>query len=331
MAPLRVGFAGTPDFAATALASIIDAGFAVPVVLSQPDRPRGRGLVLQPSPVKRLALTHAIPVLQPPTLRAEDARQLLLAIPLDVLIVAAYGLILPPAILAWPRHGCLNIHASQLPRWRGAAPIQRAIEAGDVATGVTVMQMDAGLDTGPIISTLDVSITARETAGALLEKLARAGADAIVTTLQRLAREGALTSIAQPALGASYAAKIDRAGAALDWAASAIVLDRRIRAFDPIPGAHARLSGEALKVWAAHPCAEAAGAPGTAGDPGTIIAIAADGVDVACGEGVLRLTSVQPAGGRRMAAAAFAAGRALGTGARFEAPSTQPGAPLRAS
>ncbi|MEO6566687.1 MAG: methionyl-tRNA formyltransferase, partial [Casimicrobiaceae bacterium] len=190
--PLRVGFAGTPGFAAAALESILAAGFAVPLVMTQPDRPRGRGMQVEASAVKRLAQQHAIPVQQPASLRHDDARAAALAVSLDVLVVAAYGLILPPTVLAWPRHGCLNIHASLLPRWRGAAPIPRAIAAGDTATGVTIMQMDAGLDTGPMIDTTTVPIGPRDTAGVLHERLAVAGARAIVDVLTRLARDGAL-------------------------------------------------------------------------------------------------------------------------------------------
>ena len=315
---LRVGFAGTPEFAATALRVILAAGFSVPLVLTQPDRPRGRGLALAASPVKTLALAHALPCLQPASLKTEAGRDPVLAVPVDVLVVAAYGLILPPAVLAWPRHGSLNIHASRLPRWRGAAPIQRAIAAGDAGTGVTIMQMDAGLDTGPVIATVDVPIEPRETAGTLHDKLAAVGARAIVATLQQLAREGALTSVAQPEAGVTYAAKLSRAEAAIDWTLSAAVADRRIRAFNPVPGAHARLADLDLKVWAAEPLARITSGATPAAMPGTVLAVGAAGVDVACGDGVLRLTEVQPAGGKRMPAPAFATGRGLVPGQRFE-------------
>ncbi len=312
---LRVGFAGTPAFAAAALKAIISAGFAVPVVLTQPDRPRGRGMQVDPSPVKQLALQHAIPVQQPASLKADAARAAALAVPLDVLVVAAYGLILPRAILDWPRHGCINIHASLLPRWRGAAPIPRAIAAGDAATGVTIMQMDAGLDTGPMIATVPIAIALRDTAGMLHDRLAAAGGDAIVDVLRRLARDDAVASEPQPAEGATYAAKLERAEAAIDWTLPALAIDRRIRAFDPVPGAFTHWRDETVKVWSAHPSAARAGAP-----PGTVFGVGADGIDVACGEGVLRLVVVQPAGGKRMDAAAFAAGRALRPGMRFGAP-----------
>lgn len=309
---MRVGFAGTPAFAASALAAILDAGFAVPVVLTQPDRPRGRGLHLEASPVKQLAATHGIPVVQPASLKTVGGPAEALAIPLDVLVVAAYGLILPPAVLAWPRHGALNIHASKLPRWRGAAPIQRAIMAGDSVTGVAVMQMDAGLDTGAVIEEVEVPITPRETAGTLTAKLATAGAIVIVATLERLVRDGVLPASPQPADGVTYAAKIGRADAAIDWTQPAIVIDRAVRALDPNPGAHVQWAAETVKVWAAE--AVAGSAPAS---PGTILAVDHDGVDVACGEGALRLRVVQPAGGKRMPARAFAAGRAITSGGRF--------------
>ena len=314
MSPVRVGFAGTPAFAAEALAAILAAGHPVPIVLTQPDRPQGRGLRLAASPVKELALRHALPVLQPPTLRTPDARAAALAIPIDVLVVAAYGLILPAEVLAWPRHGGINVHASKLPRWRGAAPIQRAILAGDTATGVTIMQMDEGLDTGPMLDAVDVPIGPRETAGTLTTRLAAAGAEAIVRVLARIARGDLPQPTPQPAAGATYAAKVGRDDASLDWRLAATALDRAVRAFDPVPGAFTGFAGAPLKVWAAEPVGAASPVP-----PGTVIAVGAGGIDVRCGDGALRLLTVQPAGGKRMAAAAFAAGRALSPGARFDA------------
>ena len=307
MPTLRVGFAGTPPFAARALAAILDAGFPVPVVLTQPDRPRGRGLATVGSPVKALAQERGIVVLQPPTLRTEEARAPLAAIALDVLVVAAYGLILPPAVLSWPRYGCLNIHASLLPRWRGAAPIQHAILAGDAATGVTIMRMDAGLDTGPMIASYETAIQPADTAGSLTERLAGIGATAMVAALTRLAAEGAPACTAQPAEGATYASKIDTSLAALDWSLPAAVLERKVRAFDPAPGARFALSGDAIKLWAAD------AAPGS-GSPGLVLSVSRDTIEVACGEGSLRLVTVQPAGGKRMSGGAFAAGRRLVAG-----------------
>ncbi len=311
---LRVGFAGTPAFAAAALRAVITAGFTVPIVLTQPDRPRGRGMQVEASPVKQLALQHGIPVQQPVTLRVDEARAAALAVPLDVLVVAAYGLILPQAILDWPRHGCINIHASLLPRWRGAAPIPRAIAAGDASTGITIMQMDAGLDTGPMIATVPVAIGPRDTAALLHDRLAAAGSDAIVDVLHHLVRDGKLAGVPQPAAGATYAAKLERAEAAIDWARSAPEIDRCIRAFDPVPGAFTHWRDETVKVWSAQPGTARAGVA-----PGTVFGVGSDGIDVACGDGVLRLAIVQPAGGKRMEAAAFAAGRAVRPGMQFGA------------
>jgi methionyl-tRNA formyltransferase len=311
---MRVGFAGTPAFAAASLAAILDAGFDVPLVLTRPDRPRGRGLAVQPSPVKALAAERGIPVLQPPTLKTPEARAAALAVPLDVLVVAAYGLILPPALLAWPRHGCVNVHASLLPRWRGAAPVERAILAGDAETGISIMRMDEGLDTGPVIDRVRVPIAADETSGTLTSKLAAAGAAAIVAALARLRDAGALPATPQQESGATYAPKIDRREAAIDWTRDAGAIARQIRAFDPAPGVSATLGGVALKVWRG--TAEGA-APGAR--PGTVLAAGATGIVVACGEGALRIALLQPAGGRRMDARAFLAGRALAPGAAFDA------------
>ena len=311
---MRVGFAGTPAFAASALAAILARGFDVPLVLTQPDRPSGRGLKEAPLPVKRLAASHGLPMLQPPSLKPEETCARLRAIPLDVLVVAAYGLLLPPAVLAWPRHGCLNVHASLLPRWRGAAPIQRALLAGDAETGVTIMQMDAGLDTGAMHDVARIPIAARETGGSLHDKLAAAGASAIVAVLERLEREGAIHGVPQPAEGATYAAKLTRADAAVDWRGSAAAIDRQVRALDPVPGAFTGRGGEPVKLWVAEPAAAAA----RQGDPGEVLAADADGVVVACGEGALRIAELQPAGGRRMSAAAFVAGRRIAAGQRFD-------------
>src|SRR5947207_13138321 len=233
--PLRVGFAGTPDFAARILAALIEAQHTIPVCLTQPDRPKGRGMRPIASPVKRLAEHHGLPVFQPATLKTVEARAPVVALPLDVLIVAAYGLILPQSVLDWPRYGCLNVHASLLPRWRGAAPIERAIEAGDTKTGITIMQMDAGLDTGAIVATSEILIDARETAGSLTKKLAGVGAKIIVEVLARLAGEGSLTETPQSPEGVSYARKIEPHEALVEWQQTAAAIERKIRAYDPAP------------------------------------------------------------------------------------------------
>ena len=312
---MRVGFAGTPEFAAAVLSAVLEAPFDVPLVLTQPDRPSGRGLRVVPSAVKTLALARGLPLRQPPTLRDPATRAALRATALDVLVVAAYGLILPEPILAWPRHGCINVHASILPRWRGAAPIQRALLAGDAETGVSIMQMDAGLDTGPIHAIERTPLYARDTAGTLHERLARIGARALVAVLSRIAREGALAPAPQPSDGVTVAAKITRADTAIDWRADAATIDRQVRAFDPAPGAMTSLGGEPVKIWKAEPIANES----SLRDAGVVVGVAREAFGVACGDGALRVLEAQPAGGRRMPAAAFAAGRRLARGTRFDA------------
>jgi len=319
---MRVGFAGTPEFARLALQAIFKAGFEVPLVLTQPDRPSGRGLKLTPSPVKQFALEHNLPVLQPRSLRldgkypqdAQDARQALQAARLDVLVVAAYGLILPAWVLQTPSLGCLNIHASLLPRWRGAAPIQRAIEAGDTQTGITIMQMDQGLDTGAMLLVDTLDIDARDTAVTLHDKLAAQGARLIVEALQALP-SGRLTPIAQPPIGASYASKLDKAEAALLLNEPAELLARRVRAFNPAPGATIRLPGlnEPIKVWDAialptDPTTTHSTLQSDAHDVAHVLSASADGIDIATGQGILRLLEVQKPGGKRQTAAAFISG-----------------------
>jgi methionyl-tRNA formyltransferase len=312
---MRVGFAGTPAFAAVALEAILDAGLPVAVVLTQPDRPRDRGWRPKAGPVKSLAVARGIPVLQPSSLKSAGERAPIIAVPVDVLVVAAYGLILPGPILEWPARGCINIHASLLPRWRGAAPIQRALLAGDPQTGITLMRMDQGLDTGPIIARHAVSIAERETAGSLHDKLAAIGARAIVGALRELQRNRQLPAEAQAQDGATYAAKLDPAEAVIDWSASADAVDRSVRAFDPAPGAQTTLAGAALKIWEASP------QRGRFGLPGVVVRAATGGIVVACGEGALNVTQLQRAGGKRMPAAAFLAGHALATGTRLGSPS----------
>ena len=316
---MRLAFVGTPEFARVALARLHAAGFDVRLVLTQPDRPAGRGMKLVPSPVKAFALEHAIPVAQPGGLRLEgkhadvarEAQQALLAAAPDVIVVAAYGLILPPWLLALPRHGCINIHASLLPRWRGAAPIQRAIEAGDRVTGVTLMQMDAGLDTGPTLLAEALEIGADESAGALQDRLATLGAELAVQALARIASGTTMAARPQPEGGATYAAKIAKAEATIDWRAPASVLERRLRAFDPAPGARSVLAGETLMCW------RGVARPGD-GPPGEIVAVERDALTVACGEGRLAITELQRAGGRRMPAEALLRGWSPPLGAVFE-------------
>jgi methionyl-tRNA formyltransferase len=309
----RVGFAGTPPFAATALAAILAAGFKVSVALTRPDAAKGRGMKLAPSPVKLLAEAHGIPVLQPARLKDETIRGELTAFALDVLVVAAYGLILPGPLLGWPRRGCLNIHASLLPRWRGAAPIERALLAGDGQTGISIMQMDAGLDTGPVVATCVVPIAPRETALTLHGKLAATGATAIVETLARFRREHVLTSVPQAASGATYATKIERREATIDWSEPAAAIDRKIRAFNPAPAAQTMLAGEPIKIWEAEPAA------GRFGAAGHVVQADARGIVVACGQGALVVRELQRAGGRRLRAAAFLAGHPLAPNATLGA------------
>ncbi len=296
---MRVVFAGTPEFAAVALDALLAAGFTVPLVLTQPDRPAGRGMKLQASAVKQRAVAAGISVAQPQGLKldgkyavdAAAAREALIAALPDVIVVAAYGLILPQWLLDLPRLGCLNIHASLLPRWRGAAPIHRAIEAGDIETGVSIMQMDAGLDTGAMALIESLKIRPDDSTASLHDRLALLGGRLIVEALE-LAACGGLTLTAQPEEGITYAHKIEKTESLIDWALPAAQIERRLRAFDPFPGGTTELGGEAIKVWRAEVVAGQ-------GEPGTVLA--SDPV-VACGEGALRLTELQRPGGKRAAA-----------------------------
>ncbi len=321
---MRVIFAGTPEFARVALARLLAAGFTVPLVLTQPDRPAGRGMKLQASPVKQCALDHGIAVAQPRSLRldgkypedAAAARDALLAAQADVMVVAAYGLILPQWVLDMPAKGCLNIHASLLPRWRGAAPIHRAIEAGDAETGVTIMQMDAGLDTGDMLLVEKTPIAPTDTTAVLHDRLAELGGRMIVEALE-LAACGGLQPVPQPAEGVTYAHKIEKAESEIDWSLPAHVIAQRIRAFDPFPGASTALQGEAIKVWGY----EIDSYQRLSNERcGQILASGPEGVTVACGEGgALRLTTLQRAGGKRLPVADFmrvfplTVGQVLGT------------------
>lgn len=304
---MRIIFAGTPPFAAAALDALADAGHDVVLALTQPDRPAGRGMKLTPSAVKQAAQARGLPVAQPLSLKTHEAQAELRAAEADVMVVAAYGLILPQAVLDLPRLGCLNIHASLLPRWRGAAPIQRAILAGDTETGITIMQMDAGLDTGAMLLKTAVPIQETDTAGSLHDTLAAAGARAIVSALANYA---SLVPRAQDDSLATYAAKLSKDEAKLDWSQPAETLARAVRAYNPAPGAWTLLEGAPLKVWSAQAC------PGT-GTAGELLCADADRLVVACGSGALALQELQPAGGRRMTAAAFHTGHPLLPGARF--------------
>ena len=306
---MKVAFAGTPEFAAAALEAILAAGFDVPLVLTQPDRPAGRGMQLQPSPVKRVALAAGIPVHQPEKLRTPEQQAPLADVQADVLVVAAYGIILPQAVLDLPRHGCLNIHASLLPRWRGAAPIHRAVQAGDAETGITIMQMDAGLDTGPMLLSRAEAIHADDTTGSLHDRLALLGAEMIVEALRAL--PGGLTATPQPADGVTYAAKIGKAEASIDWSRPAVELERAIRAFNPFPGAVATLQQTPVKLWRAR-------AIDAAGTPGEVLLAEGAGVIVACGEGALCITELQKPGGKRLPAADFLRGMPIAAGSRFD-------------
>ncbi|WP_230020244.1 methionyl-tRNA formyltransferase [Massilia sp. Bi118] len=306
---MKAVFAGTPEFAAVALRALIEAGFEIPLVLTQPDRPAGRGMQLQASAVKQVALAHGIEVLQPLSLRmdakdpqraeeAKAAHERLLATDYDVMVVAAYGLILPRATL--DIKPCINIHGSLLPRWRGAAPIHRAIESGDPETGVTIMEMEEGLDTGPMLLMERLPISDTDTTGSLHDKLAGMGGRMIVDALQRMAA-GGLQAEPQPEEGVTYAAKISKEEAKLALARPALELARKVRAFNPFPGAHAQAGGVTVKIWNAQ-------AVDGKGRPGQVLSADAQGIVVACGEGALRLTELQKPGGKRLAAGEFLKG-----------------------
>jgi methionyl-tRNA formyltransferase len=307
---MRIVFAGTPAFAAVALQALVDARFEVALVLTQPDRAAGRGLRESPSAVKRLALQHSLTVAQPPTLRDEEILARLRSTGAQALVVAAYGLILPSPVLNVFPSGCINIHASLLPRWRGAAPIQRAILAGDRETGISVMRMEQGLDTGPVYLTRTIEILPDDSAGSLHDRLAALGARCIVEALPRIA-DGTLAPVPQPSDGVTYARKITKAEAAIDWTCDSLEVDRQVRAFNPFPGAFSLLRNESVKIWRGFASATGQGAPGKILDCGP------DGIDVACGKGVLRITELQKAGGRRLSAAEFLRGLSPVTGERF--------------
>lgn len=312
MPPLRIIFAGTPDFSVPCLHALRAAGQETVAVYTQPDRPAGRGRKLSPSPVKEAALALGLPIFQPQTLRDEATIHALQAHKADLMVVVAYGLLLPRAVLDAPRLGCVNVHASLLPRWRGAAPIQRAILAGDSETGVTIMRMEAGLDTGPLYLIRRLPLDLRETGGGLSDKLSRLGAEALVEALPGIA-DGSLVPSPQDDSQANYAHKLAKAEAEIDWSRPAVEIDRLIRAFDPWPVAQTRLEGVSLRLWGCEPTARVAPA---ASAPGQVLAAGKAGIDVATGAGVLRLTRLQPPGKKPVSAAEFLNARRL-DGARF--------------
>lgn len=306
---MRIVFAGTPHFAARALAALKEAGHDILLVLTQPDRKAGRGMRPAMSPVKQLALEFGLEVVQPPTMRDPLILDQLRAAASEAMVVAAYGLILPQAVLDLPVRGALNIHASLLPRWRGAAPIQRAILAGDTETGITIMQMDAGLDTGAMLARQGIPISSEDTGLSMHDKLADLGAQMMVKILRDLPTGGVFAQ-PQPADGITYAHKIEKKEAALDWRKSCDVLDRAVRAFNPAPGAHATHDGVNIKIWRARPVEGQ-------GDPGCVQSCGAEGIAVTCGEGALLLTELQRAGGKRLAAREFLRGYPLVPGRRL--------------
>ena len=307
---LKIIFAGTPHFAAAALETLLAQQFDVAAVLTQPDRPAGRGMQLTPSPVKQLALQHGLPVLQPRSLKDADIQRELAAYAADVMVVAAYGLILPQAVLQLPRHGCLNIHASLLPRWRGAAPIQRAILAGDTETGITVMQMDEGLDTGDMLLKKYCPITAHDNAQTLHAKLAELGATVIVEAL-RLLEQNRLVRTPQDAALTTYAAKLSKAEAQIDWTGNAAHIANAVRAYNPFPVATTTFNATPIKIWQASARAD------LAGKPGTVLSVDKDGIVVACGQGALCLEILQRPNAKALPAAQFVQGFALHPGDQF--------------
>ena len=321
---MRLAFAGTPEFARVALERLHAAGHEIALVLCQPDRPAGRGMKTEAAAVKAFALDHGLATAQPRGLRrdgrfAEDAgaaHAALVAAAPEAIVVAAYGLILPPWMLELPRHGCINIHASLLPRWRGAAPIQRAIEAGDGETGVTLMQMDAGLDTGAILLVATTPIAADDSSATLLSRLAGIGGELALQGLAEAAA-GRLHPRPQPEAGVTYAAKIAKSEATIDWREPAATIERRLRAFDPFPGARSTLGKETITCWRGE---LRAASKGSAAAPGEIVATAGEAITVACGEGALALLELQRPGGRRMPASEFLRGRPPAVGARFALP-----------
>ena len=301
---MRIVFAGTPDFSVPVLQAILDSQHTVAGVYTQPDRPAGRGRKLTPGPVKQLALQYDLPVFQPVNLKDTEAREALAGLAPDLMVVVAYGLLLPQAVLDIPRLGCVNLHASLLPRWRGAAPIQRAILAGDSETGVCLMQMEAGLDSGPVLARVSTPVAADETGGSLHDRLSRLSAELLARHLDDL-EAGRLQGQVQDESLVTYAHKLDKQEAVIDWQGDAVHIERQVRAFNPWPVAQAQYQGQSLRIWRARAIE---GAPAV---PGTVVAAGRDGIDVACGSGCLRLLEIQLPGGKRLDAAAFLNARSV--------------------
>ncbi|MBZ2189020.1 methionyl-tRNA formyltransferase [Alcanivorax sp. JB21] len=304
---MRIIFAGTPDFAATSLAALLASSHDVVAVLTQPDRPAGRGRKLVASDVKALAEAHALPVLQPERLKDPAIHDQLRAFEADVMVVVAYGLIIPAAVLDLPRYGCINVHGSLLPRWRGAAPVHRAIAAGDAESGVTIMQMDVGLDTGPMLHKVATPITAEDTGGSLYQRIATLGAEALVTVLDDLPAYLARATV-QPEAGVTYAHKLTKDEGQLDWSRPAAALHDQVRAFNPWPVAWSRMDEQVIRVWASAPLSSPL-KDSSKHSPGTVIAVSPAGIDVACGEGALRLTTLQLPGKKALPVADLLRGR----------------------
>jgi len=321
MNKLSVIYAGTPEFAVPALEALIQAGYHIAAVLTQPDRPAGRGMKLTPSPVKQVALKHGILVMQPETLKDAQVQQQIQSLNADVMLVAAYGLIIPSTVLNMPRLGCFNIHASLLPRWRGAAPIQRALLAGDSHTGVTIMKVVPALDAGDMIVKGNIPIGARDTAQSLHDKLAQQGADLLIQVMHTLHEQGQVAAEAQDEALVTYAEKLQKSEAVIDWQQSAVQISRQVRAFNPFPVAHSLLLGEVCRIWMATDAPKMDGssqAKQPAYRAGQIIGLG-DSIDVACGEGVLKIEILQMPGGKRLSASDFCRGHALSVGMCFGA------------
>ena len=309
---MKLIFAGTPVFAADALAALQVAGHDIVLVLTRQDRHAGRGLRMTPSQTAEVATTLGLHVEKPATLKAPDVQAMIRGMNADAMVVAAYGLLLPQTVLDIPRFGCFNIHGSLLPRWRGAAPVQRAIEAGDVETGISIMQMDAGLDTGPVLLSAPLAIMPDDTSASLFAKLTALGASSMVAALARLST---LSPRIQPAAGITYARKIEKSEARINWSQPAVELERRLRAFDPFPGAEAVLAEQRLKIWRAD-VVDSMKAP-VSNPPGTVVKAGPNGIDVQCGQGILALKTIQRPGGRRLAVADFMRSTTIQPGAAF--------------